>query len=119
MTDPRFDAVIHEPTRLKLCGMLVTVRDVEFRTLRDALAIADSVTSKHLKVLEEAGYVELDKRRPKVGRPRTWVSLTAAGRGAFAAHLAELQRLATLTEPNPRESLTRHETEPRSGPVTE
>ena len=65
MTDPRFDALIHEPTRLQLCGMLVTVRDVEFRTLRDALAIADSVTSKHLKVLEDAGYVELDKRRPR------------------------------------------------------
>jgi hypothetical protein len=29
--------------------------DVEFGTLRDALAIADSVTSKHLKALEDAG----------------------------------------------------------------
>jgi DNA-binding MarR family transcriptional regulator len=96
MTDPRFDALIHEPTRLQLCGLLVTVRDVEFRTLRDALAIADSVTSKHLKALEDAGYVELDKRRPAVGRPRTWVALTDRGRCAFAGHLAELQRLAAL-----------------------
>jgi DNA-binding MarR family transcriptional regulator len=97
MTDPRFDAVIHEPTRLQLCGMLVAVREVEFQTLRDALVIADSVTSKHLKALEDAGYVELDKRRPKVGRARTWVSLTDRGRGAFAGHLAELHRLATLS----------------------
>lgn len=97
MTDPRFDPLIHEPTRLQLCGMLVTVRDVEFQTLRDALDIADSVTSKHLKALEEAGYVELDKRRPKVGRPRTWVALTDRGRSAFAGHLAELRRLATLS----------------------
>ena len=97
MTDPRFDALIHEPTRLQMCGMLVTVRSAEFRTLRDALAIADSVTSKHLKALEDAGYVELDKRRPKVGRPRTWVALTDRGRCAFAGHLAELQRLATLS----------------------
>ena len=97
MTDPRFDPLIHEPTRLQLCGMLVTVRDIEFRTLRETLAIADSVTSKHLKALEDAGYVELDKRRPKVGRPRTWVALTERGRSAFAGHLAELQRLATLS----------------------
>ena len=96
MTDPRFDALIHEPTRLQLCGILMTVRDVEFQTLRDALALADSVTSKHLKALEDAGYVTLDKRRPTVGRPRTWVSLTEDGRCAFAGHLAELQRLARL-----------------------
>ena len=104
MTDPRFDALIHEPTRLQLCGMLVTVTDVEFGTLRDALVIADSVTSKHLKALEDAGYVELAKRRPKVGRPRTWVSLDRTrGRGAFAGHLAELQRLASLS-PTPETS---------------
>jgi predicted ArsR family transcriptional regulator len=97
MTDPRFDPLVHEPTRLQLCGMLVTVRDVEFGTLRDSLAIADSVTSKHLKALEDAGYVELEKRRPKVGRPRTWVAITDRGRSAFAGHLAELQRMAALS----------------------
>ena len=83
--------------------MLAAVRDVEFGTLRDALAIADSVTSKHLKALEDAGYVELAKRRPKVGRPRTWVSLTDRGRCAFAGHVAELQRLASLS-PTPKTS---------------
>ena len=96
MTGPRFDALVHEPTRLQLCGLLVAVKEVEFQTLRDALDIADSVTSKHLKALEDAGYVELHKRRPAVGRPRTWVALTRRGRSAFTGHLAELQRLAKL-----------------------
>lgn len=99
MTEPRFDPLIHEPTRLQLCGLLVAVKDVEFATLRDSLAIADSVTSKHLRALQEAGYVELDKRRPAMGRPRTWVALTDRGRSAFAAHVAELQRLAALGPP--------------------
>jgi predicted ArsR family transcriptional regulator len=62
-----------------------------------ALALADSVRSKHLKALEDAGYVKLDKRRPTVGRPRTWVALTEGGRSAFAGHLAELQRRALLS----------------------
>lgn len=97
MTAPRFDVLIHEPTRLQLCGMLVPVEEFEFGTLRDALGIADSVTSKHLKALEDAGYVRLEKRRPKVGRPRTWVAITDRGRHAFAGHLAELQRLAALS----------------------
>lgn len=101
MTDPRFDPLIHEPTRLQLCGLLVTVREVEFATLRDSLDIADSVTSKHLKALQDAGYVELRKRRPTIGRPRTWVALTTRGRSAFAGHLAELQRLAALGQTSP------------------
>lgn len=99
MTEPCFDPLIHEPTRLQLCGLLVAVKDVEFATLRDSLAIADSVTSKHLKALHEAGYVELDKRRPAMGRQRTWVALTDRGRSAFAGHVAELKRLAALSPP--------------------
>ena len=43
-----------------------------------------------------AGYVRLAKRRDGPGRPRTWASLTKDGRRAFAAHVAELQRLAAL-----------------------
>lgn len=96
---PAFDAVVHEPTRLQLCGLLVPVTEVEFGVLRDTLGIADSVTSKHLKALEQAGYVTSCKRRTATGRPRTWVRLTDAGRTAFGAHVAELQRLAALALP--------------------
>lgn len=95
---PAFDAVVHEPTRLQLCALLAPVTEVEFGVLRDALGIADSVTSKHLKALEQAGYVTLTKRRT-TSRPRTWASITREGRQAFEAHVAELQRLAALTLP--------------------
>lgn len=97
MTSPRFDPVVHEPTRLQVCGILAAVEEAEFATLRDTLGIADSVTSKHLKALEEAGYVALSKRRGAAGRPRTWARLTRTGREAFRGHVAELRRLASLT----------------------
>ena len=98
MTRPRFDVVVHEPTRLQICGILAAVEEAEFSTLRDTLDIADSVTSKHLKALEDARYVELVKRRPGgVGRPRTWARLTYEGHAAFSGHVAELRRLAALT----------------------
>ena len=47
--------------------------------------MADSVTSKHLSRLDEAGYVTTWKTTV-AGRPRTWVALTPRGRDAFAAH---------------------------------
>jgi DNA-binding MarR family transcriptional regulator len=97
MTAPRFDETIHAPQRLRVCAILAAVDKAEFATLRDSLDVADSVLSKHLKVLVEAGYVTLDKPSGS-GRVRTWASLTRAGRAAFAGHVAELQRLAAAAD---------------------
>jgi len=97
---PVFDPVIHAPGRLQICAILSSVDDAEFAMIRDAIKVSDSVLSKHLKQLEEAGYVKLTKQAEN-GRQRTWIALTPAGRKAFAAHVAELNRLAALTAPPP------------------
>lgn len=97
---PIFDPVIHAPGRLQICAILSSVDDAEFAMIRDAIKVSDSVMSKHLKQLEEAGYVTLTKATDK-GRQRTWIALTVTGRRAFAAHVAELQRLAAMTAPTP------------------
>ncbi len=93
MNVPAFDAVIHAPGRLQICAVLASVVEAEFATVRDAIAVSDSVMSKHLKLLEDAGYITLRKAAAN-GRQRTWLTLTAAGRKAFTAHVAELNRLA-------------------------
>ena len=95
MSAAAFDPVIHAPGRLQICGLLSAADEAEFATLREALGVSDSVLSKHLKQLEEAGYVGV-RKAAQAGRQRTWLSLTAAGRRAFAAHVAELTRLAGL-----------------------
>ena len=97
---PAFDPVIHAPGRLQICAILSSVDNAEFAMLRDAIKVSDSVMSKHLKQLEEAGHVTLTKAAEN-GRQRTWIALTPAGRKAFAAHVAELQRLAAMTAPAP------------------
>ena len=61
--------------------------------IRDELSVSDSVLSKHLKQLEEMGYVRFRKSAVN-GRQRMWASLTTSGRKAFASHVAELKRLA-------------------------
>lgn len=98
MSPPIFDPVIHAPGRLQICAILSAADEAEFALLRDAIKVSDSVLSKHLKQLEEAGFVKLIKAAEN-GRQRTWITLTPAGRKAFAAHVAELQRLAAMTAP--------------------
>jgi DNA-binding MarR family transcriptional regulator len=95
---PRFDPVIHAPGRLQICAILSAADEAEFAMVRDAIAVSDSVLSKHLKQLEDAGHVRLRKMACG-GRQRTWLSLTSTGRAAFADHVAELTRLAGLTAP--------------------
>jgi DNA-binding MarR family transcriptional regulator len=90
---PVFDPVIHAPGRLQICAILSGVDEAEFAMIREAIQVSDSVLSKHLKQLEEAGYIKLTKAASD-GRQRTWLSLTAPGRKAFGAHVAELTRLA-------------------------
>ena len=93
---PRFDPLIHAPNRLQLCALLAPVKDVEFAVLRDTLQVSDSVLSKHIKQLVEAGHVKVRKSNFD-GRRRTWARLTRSGRKAFDAHVSELQRLASMS----------------------
>ena len=98
MTPSRFDPVVHAPNRLQICAMLAAVESAEFGVVRDELDVSDSVLSKHVRVLEEAGYVQV-KKATVTSRQRTWLSLTKAGLVALEGHVAELQRLLAPGRP--------------------
>ncbi len=87
------DMVLHPPARLQIAAVLSKVSEAEFAKLRAVTGVADSVLSKHLSALVEAGYVTL-KKAPLDGRQRTWAAMTAKGTAAFKGHLAALQALA-------------------------
>lgn len=93
MAKARFDTIIHAPNRLQICAFLTPLQEAEFRVIRDELNVSDSVLSKHLKQLEEVGYVRFRKSAVN-GRQRMWAGLTTSGRKAFVSHIAELKRLA-------------------------
>ncbi|GEK23211.1 transcriptional regulator [Cellulomonas xylanilytica] len=86
------DPLIHAPARLQLVTALSAVSEAEFATLRSALEVSDSVLSKHVSALVEAGYVR-SRKSVHAGRRTTWVSLTPAGRRALHDHVAALRRL--------------------------
>ena len=89
----RLDETIHAPVRFSIVAALAKVDDAVFGTLRDAIEVSDSTLSKQVTVLEKAGYVKV--RKGYVGkRPRTWLSLTRAGRNAYEEHLEALRAIA-------------------------
>jgi DNA-binding transcriptional ArsR family regulator len=93
MAAPRFDELIHARTRLSIVSLLGASDWAEFRFVRESLGLSDSVLSKQLTLLENAGYVKI--RKAFVGkRPRTWVKLSPTGRLAFEGHIRKLQEIA-------------------------
>ena len=88
----RFDEIVHAPNRLQICAMLSAVDSADFATIREGLGVADSVVSKHVRVLHEAGYVEVHKATC-ASRVRTTLSLTSAGRAAYDGHVAALRAI--------------------------
>lgn len=92
-----FDETIHAPVRLRICGLLRRVDEIDFAVLRDTLVISDASLSKHLRVLVDAGYVSMTKSSSPTrsdARRLTWVKQTPTGRHAFDAHVEELRRIA-------------------------
>lgn len=90
---PSIDPVLHHPARLQIAAVLARADDVEFATLREIVDVSDSVLSKHLSALSDAGYVKLRKAKQD-GRQRTWAAFTRSGRKAFAEHMQALTDLA-------------------------
>ena len=95
MRHPRheLDDLLGHPVRFSMMAMLAAADKVEFGLVRDHVEVTDSILSKQMSALEQAGYVKVDKGF--VGkRPRTWLSLTKEGRRVFGRHLAALREIA-------------------------
>jgi DNA-binding MarR family transcriptional regulator len=94
----RFDELIHQSTRLSIMSLLSAADWAEFAFVRDRLGLSDSALSKQLTILEEAGYVALE-RIVSDRRRRLRVRMTSAGRGAFDGHVAALQEIVRGAPP--------------------
>jgi DNA-binding MarR family transcriptional regulator len=88
----QIDRVIHETGRLGIMSMLAASAELSFTELRDALEMTDGNLTTHVRTLQEAGYVSVAKMY-RHGRRLTMLSLTAAGRRAFADYVSLLERI--------------------------
>jgi len=87
-----FEPLLQAPARLQVVAVLAQAQEAEFARLKELTGSSDSVMSKHLSALADAGLIKLRKAALD-GRQRTWASLTRAGRRAFEDHVAALKRI--------------------------
>jgi len=87
--------IIHQPVRLRIMAALVALEasnEVDFTYLRDLLDVTDGNLGAHLRKLEEAGYIAVNKTFVE-RKPRTYVSATPVGRTVFQGHVAALEAI--------------------------
>ncbi len=99
MSTAKFDEIIHPSTRLSIVALLASTDWADFSFVRDRLGMSDSALSKQFSILEDAGYVTIE-RLVTNRRRRVRVALTDVGRRAFEGHVAALQSvIAIAAEP--------------------
>ena len=86
---------IHQPVRLRIMATLVALEqndEVDFTYLRELLDVTDGNLGAHLRKLEEAGYIAVNKTFVE-RKPRTFISATPKGRKVFQEHVAALESI--------------------------
>jgi DNA-binding MarR family transcriptional regulator len=92
------DEVIHGRIRLGIMAYLSSAQTADFGEVKQRLQTTDGNLSVHMRKLEDAGYLAVEKSF--AGRkPLTKLSLTLAGRAAFLNYLDAIGKLVEQTRP--------------------
>lgn len=86
------DDVIHGRVRLSVMAFLSGAGSADFNELKAKVGGTDGNLSVHLRKLEEAGYLDVEKKF-RGRRPQTILHLTAKGREAWIAYIKRMEAL--------------------------
>jgi|SRR5882672_4001328 len=87
-----FDDTVHQRARLGILTILQETGTADFSYLKSTLQLTDGNLGRHIEVLANGGLVQV-KKGYEGRRPRTWVTLTKAGRTALAVEMDALKAL--------------------------
>lgn len=106
------DRVIHEKARLSIITSLAShAQGLAFNDLKELCTLTDGNLSRHLQILQEAGFVRVHKGYQN-NRPQTVCQLTGEGRKKFLEYVAVLEgvvedALAAHETPAPKQVLSK------------
>lgn len=92
--DLDLDETIHQPTRLRIMTLLVSVPESDrlaYGFIQQTLGLTGGNQTVHLRKLEAAGFLTITKEF-QGSKPRTWLQATRAGRQAYAEYLSNLEK---------------------------
>lgn len=93
-----YDKAFENVVRLRIMSILMVNERYDFNSFKELLDVTDGNLASHLRYLENAEYIQVEKSF--AGRkPLTNYSSTIAGKKAFQAHLNFLENLIKQNKP--------------------
>ena len=89
--------LLEHRVRLAICVLLSKHNAMSFSRLKQVLEENDGSLGTHLRKLEDAGYLAIEKSY-RDRRPVTWYELTDSGRRQLKLYVANLMRLIERVE---------------------
>jgi DNA-binding transcriptional ArsR family regulator len=86
------DELLQSRVRLAIVAFLASAGETDFSVVRDTIKTTDGNASVHLRKLEDAGYVTVQKRFVD-RKPQTLYALSDRGRKALLDYVAHLESL--------------------------
>lgn len=92
-----FDKIVHQSTRLQILSNLYHKEKATFNGLKEDLELTEGNLASHLKKLEEAEYIEVEKKFVD-RKPQTTYIITDKGKKALEEHVHKLEDIIEMTE---------------------
>lgn len=88
----QLDDIIHSRIRLAIMSVLISVEKADFNFLKENIKATDGNLSIHLKKIETAGYLSVEKLFVD-RKPQTRYKLTEKGKEAFEKYVERLEKM--------------------------
>jgi DNA-binding transcriptional ArsR family regulator len=93
------DKLVHEPSRLMILTILISVEKADFVYLQRETGLTRGNLSVHLTKLSDAGYITIEKSfNGKV--PQTICKISDVGKDAFRKYTEYLKKVVTKISPS-------------------
>ncbi|RSL29931.1 ArsR family transcriptional regulator [Salibacterium salarium] len=84
--------LIHAKVRLGIMSLLMTYEECDFSLLKKSLAITDGNLGSHLKKLEDANYVTINKKFVS-NKPKTIIKISKTGADAYKEYIKIIESI--------------------------
>jgi DNA-binding transcriptional ArsR family regulator len=89
----KLERCFHEPARLAALSLLINSREgISYSELRSQLNLTYGNLERHMKVLSEAGMIEITKLQ-EYGRPKSIAKMSPNGQKNFLRYLENLEKI--------------------------
>ncbi|MDX9771984.1 MAG: transcriptional regulator [Bacteroidales bacterium] len=87
-----FNKVFESRVRLGIMSVLAVSNSMDFTGLKETLAVTDGNLASHLRALEDAGFITMQKSFIN-RKPNTTYTITDEGMESFRSHIKALEEL--------------------------